>query len=340
MARSKAPKASGRVKRASKSAGKRPSKRAHPSARWTGASLRVLDIVSGGVVGAVVLGVFERFIWLGAVARELGPLLAALSLICAIAAAVLHRWWWLSGLALACVIALMPAWQLLRPVKLSPQRGPLLRVAEATLDGADVKSERARRLRESAPDLLAVVGATDAALRELDFALPTLPYRARGLGADGKQALWSRLPLHGVSREPVVRIRVGQCDVQVAVISVASSLRYERQAARAKSLRALEPVADSARAIWLGALGSRPQAADLTTLIVKHRLRDTRLGNGMLASNPNWLGPLGVSSDHVLVRGWIAVRERGERQALAEGGHDTQVATLELTEPRCRPASI
>ncbi len=332
MVRSNSVKSGGRVI----GAGKGKVSRARTNRRSSGVALRARHVIGGAVVLAVLSGLFERFIWLGAVAREWAALLAALCLFLAVVAAIERRWRWTTVLVAGSLIAIAPAWSLLRPVRLTPEKGPVLRVAEATLAGLNVEQKRLSDLRDGKPDLLAVVGATDATLRLLDTALPELPYRARKLGPDGKQALWSRLPLRGVSHAPVARIRVGKCDVQLLVMSVPSRLRFGQQPQRKRAVQGLAQTDDSARAIWLGSLGSRPQAQDLTDLTAAQRLRDTRLGHGLLASTPTWLGPFGVSQDHVLVRGWIAIRERSVREALADGAHATQLATLELTEPRCR----
>lgn len=289
------------------------------------------------VLGVVLLGLAERVIWVGALVRELGVATGALALVLAMGALASRRALPAGLLIVASLTAWLPSWPMLRPVRLTPEKGPLFRVAEATLDRAPVDERTVRSFAASTRiDLLAVVGATDASVRTLDAALPHMPHRARALGVDRRQAIWSRLPLRGVSKAPAFRVRVGKCDVQMVVMSVAPLARVMQKAERGRELRALEGISDSARAVWLGALGSRPQAPDVERVRMRQRLRDTRLGHGLLATHPSWLGPFGFSTDHVLVRGWIAVRERAIHAPLGESAHATLTSSLELTDPRCR----
>jgi hypothetical protein len=71
-------------------------------------------------------------------------------------------------------------------------------------------------------------------------------------------------------------------------------------------------------------------------LLARQGLRDARLGHGRMASLPGALGFLGVPRMHVLVHGWISVRDLMTRPAIAAGAQRGLTAVLELTEPRCR----
>ncbi len=289
------------------------------------------------VLGVALLGLAEQAIWVGAVIRELGVVAGTLALLLAAAALASRNPMPAGLLIVASAVAWLPSWPMLRPGRLTPEKGPVFVIAEATLDGSQVEERRVRDFaRHARFDLLAVVGATDASLHTLDAALPYLPHRARHLGNDRQQAVWSRLALRGVSSAPLFRVRVGKCDVQLVVMSLAPLTRVMRKAERKSEIRALESIADSARAVWLGGLGSRPQATDLSRVLSKQRLRDTRLGHGLLATHPSWLGPFGLSVDHILVRGWLAIRERAVHAPLAVSAHATLTSTLELTDPRCR----
>lgn len=327
MSRSKAPSHRPQAKRGAKGAPRKAHAGDPAARRWL-----VCAIV---MLGVVLLGLAERVIWVGALVRELGVATGALALLLAVGALASRRALPAGVLIVASLTAWLPSWPMLRPVRLTPEKGPLLRVAEATLDGAPIDERAARGFAASTRmDLLAVVGATHISVRTLDAALPHMPHRARELGADRRQAIWSRLPLRG-SKSSAFRVRVGKCDVQMVVMSVAPLARVMQKAERSRELRALEAISDSARAVWLGALGSRPQAPDFERARMKQRLRDTRLGHGPLATHPSWLGPFGLSTDHVLVRGWIAVRERAIHEPLGESAHATLTSTLELTDPRC-----
>jgi len=309
--------------------------RAHPQGAGPGAHRWLVCAVV--VLTTALLGWAESIVWIGAIVREFGALIGTVALLLGAGAVVSRRALPAGLLLTASLIAWFPSWPLIRAVRLSPEKGPVLHVAEASLDGTEVAEKRVRSLAQSAQiDLVAIVGATDRSLHVLDAALPHMPHRARHLGTDRRQAVWSRLPLRGVSGAPLMRVRVGKCDVQVVIPSLAPLTAAARKAERARELHALEAIADSARAVWLGALGSRPQAADLSRLMAKQRLRDSRLGHGLLATTPGYLGPLGQATDHVLVRGWIAVRERRVHEPLGDGAHATLTSTLELTDPRCR----
>jgi len=330
VSRSKAKKAGARAARRARPAARFRFRLGDPPALWLG-------VGAGLTLLFVGLGFFEGSLWLGALSREVSPLWLALTLLFGCAALALRHFILGAILALAFVATLSQQVPLLRPAKLTPEKGVLFRVGEATLAGSHVEAQAlSALLRESRLDLFAAVGVTQAARATIDAALSTWPQAARGLGPERDLAVWSRLPLRGVSNEPVLRVRVGQCDVQIAIASIPSLTRLSVRKARKERIAALEALHDSARAVWLGSLGSRPQAADLSTLMRKQRLRDTRVGHGLLATEPAWLGPMGFATDHILVRGWLSVRARSLSAPLGPLAHRTLLTTLELTEPRCQ----
>ncbi len=298
---------------------------------------RLLTALTVGMLAWALLALAEGVVWLGVLCRELGPLGALLAGLLVLATGRSRRQRHGAALLSASLVLAWPLWPLLRPVRLTPAPGPRLQVAEASLDGSAVSAERvATLLREQNPDVLAIVGMGDSALRTLTPALSSMPYRARGLGLDQRQGLWSRVPLRVAARESVASVRVGRCDVQLAVVALPSVFDLARKPERARAIRVLRDTDQSARSIWLGGLGSRPLAPDLTPVMARHRLRDTRIGHGLLATTPAWLGPLGLATDHILVRGFIAVRTRDTREPLGETAHRTVTASLELTDRRCR----
>jgi hypothetical protein len=132
------------------------------------------------------------------------------------------------------------------------------------------------------------------------------------------------------------RIRVARCDVDLFSATLPSLFDLGAAEARKDASTALSKLALGARAVSLASLGSRPTSPDLSEARRALSLRDTRLGKGLLATQPAALGPLGIAVEHVLVRGWIAVRERTAEVALSPHASRTALATLELTEPRCR----
>lgn len=330
MSRSKAPKAKVRAKKRGKAAPRLSIGLGH------GRTL-LLNVASGLTLLWVVLGLFDGTLWLGALSRELTPLLLGLCVLLAALAGLERRYLLVGLLSLGCALMVTEERALLRPVKLTPAKGPLLRVVHATLDGSAVQAQRASELvRETRPDVFSALGLTPATERVFNAAFSTWPAPVHGLGPARDGTIWSRLPLRGTAKDGALRLRVGRCDVQLALADVSNLTQLSMRKTRAERIAALSGVQNSARAVWLGHFGSRPQAADLAALLQAQHLRDTRLGHGFLATEPAWLGLFGLSTDHVLLRGWIAVRERSLRAPLGPAAHQTLVSTLELTEPRCQ----
>ena len=297
-----------------------------------------LAVLAVGVL--LALSVLERHVWIGALLAELRSWLAlAALLVVVMALAARERIAALLALVLA-VVAALPSAQLYRSTRPTPQAGPLLRVAHVHVAGEPLS-------RTALTNWLSTLGEADLAvltgLRGADQA--ALPASLAGFSvhaAPNKPALLVASRAQG-ARFPSdlgelqsVSLAVGRCRVRVVALDLPS--RFERTAtlARARTLAALEKVSPIVRSVWLGHLGSRVGASDLATLLEAQELRDSRRSHGLLATAPQALGALGLPLDHVLVHGWVGVRERSVQAGATPDSHRTVRATLELTEPRCR----
>jgi hypothetical protein len=303
---------------------------------------RLSWLVAGALGLLALLSLAERQVWVGALLAELRPWLFLLALatvasftlmgerIAASASAAL-------GVALA--ISLAPVYRSTRP---TPQAGPLLRVAHVHAAGEPFG-------RAALGSWLAQLGHVDvvavSGLRAADAALPTAlsGFAVHPPATPGAPALFVAARAAGVrfpdDLGPLsnVSLAIGACRVRVVAIDVPSRFDRKASTARAAQLASLERLPPIVRSVWLGHLGSRVDASDVAGLLSAQQLRDSRRSHGLMATAPASLGALGVPLDHVLVHGWVGVRDRSVEAAAAPGTHRTVRATLELTEPRCRP---
>ncbi len=323
-----------RQKAVAKRHGARPkfANRAHP--------FRVFGWLSAALLVFSVLGLLDSMFWLGSAARELCQWLLLASGLAAATAGVLRLKLLVAVNVLAFALTALPLGPLLRWTKPTPAGGPLLRVASATFGAAPPSPAAVARLVASKSlDVLALVHVPQADLRALDQALPLKRLATAGPPAS-RRVLYARAPQSKFSaaagRDDARRIRVGHCDVELAVLDVPSALDPLASRARAQILNDLPRASRTGLAIWLGHLGGRADAADLRAQEAMPLLRDTREGHGLLATAPAWLGAFGRSVDHALVQGWIAVRERSVAEPIADGAHRVVTAALELTDKRCR----
>jgi len=301
---------------------------------------RALAILSWTLVGAALLGALERRVWLGALIGELGLHLALVGLITALVALARRALLVAAGLLVLVAWFGWPLTGFMRATRPTPQAGPILRVATAHLAGAPLDARAlASFLARERPDALALTGVVDAP--PLADALESYTV-VRERGADEPSQLLivqAALAVPGRGRaspRPHVAVRAGRCQAQLATLSLPTITAHGELPAREQAIAALARAEPPARSIWLGHLGSRAEAHDLTPLLQKHGLRDARLGHGRLATTPAALGPLGFPRSDVLVQGWISVRSMTAEPPLVAGADRTLLAVLELTEPRCR----
>ncbi len=290
---------------------------------------------------AALLGWLDGMVWLGNLCREL-PLQLGLV---ALSTAGLCLWARRRGLALvallSALIAVAPLWPLARPTRLTPERGPVLRVGLANLNEQPADPARLRTLAPTL-EVLALTGLRQADLATLDASLPRMARLATASSRSASHALWvsTNYPARRRPAPPpsiaATRVRVGRCDVDLFSAMLPSLFDLGAAQERKDANTALSKLALGARAVSLVSLGSRPTSPDLRDAKRALSLRDTRLGKGLLATQPAALGPLGIAVEHVLVRGWIAVRERTAGFPVSPHASRTALATLELTEPRCR----
>jgi len=135
---------------------------------------------------------------------------------------------------------------------------------------------------------------------------------------------------------PVLTVRAGHCQARTVGLELPPLGAYTALDARARAIQRVTAWKSTPRSIWLGHLGSRAEAHDLSPWIAAHALRDARLGHGRLATGPSALGVLGFPLTDVLVHGWISVRDVAVKEPIVNGAQRTVSAVLELTEPRCR----
>jgi hypothetical protein len=302
--------------------------------------VRVLRSLSIALLVLTGLGLLESVFWVGSVARELCQwLLLSSSLL--LLFALLHRHKWMIAVnALALVLCALPLWPLYRGTRPTPADGPVLRVASATFgEQPPTPSAVARFVARERLDVLALIHVPQEGVRNLDNALPLKRVISTG-PRNSQRVLYARPPQSKASaaagREDVRRVRVGRCNVELAVLDLPSLLDPVARPARAQALAGLPRASRTGLAIWLGNLGGRADAADLKQQEALLSLRDTREGHGLLATAPGALGGFGRPVDHALVQGWIAVRERSVKAPLAPDAHRTVFASLELTDRRCR----
>lgn len=308
------------------------------SARGWSPAARVLLGTAGLFFLLFLFGRLEPYWWFGGLLAELGfhlALAAAVAGCCALALRL-----WLPG-ALLAVVALalaLPLAPLYRGVLRTPQRGPVLRIATADLAGAllDEPSLLGFLGRER-PDALALTG-----LRASALGARVGSYRVvRGTPPADDLALLVQSALVTMASKkphpyPSQIVRAGRCQARLVAIALPNMLDDEALTARRRAVDALSDAPNAPRSIWMGQLGSRAEAADLRRFEAQHGLRDSRLGHGRVATAPGSLGALGLPRSHVLVHGWISVREVAAIPPLVEGADRTVSAVLELTEPRCR----
>jgi len=283
-----------------------------------------------------MLGQLESRIWLGALTAELHFQLALALLLAALVAGGLKRWLRSAAWLVCSLLFFLPLWPVWRSVHLTPFKGgPTLRVAQAHLAGAALTAAQlASWLGQSRFDVVSTTGL-GAAQRHLlgkgVVGYSTLP------GHEPDALLFARDTLAPRRRPDAhVSLRVGHCDLDITQVNAASLLSPSAARTRSRQMRALLASDERKRSLYIGTLGSRSAAQDLSAFMAKQGLRDVRLGHGRLATGPALLGPLGLPLDQILVRGWIAVANADVSPAMVPGAHRTLYATLQLTEPRCR----
>lgn len=293
---------------------------------------------AGSLAAAWVVGLLEADLWLGAAVRELGFHLAQFALFAAGAALLMRLW---VPAALLFMLALAHAYPLLplyRGALRTPQRGPVLRIATAHIGGFLLDEPTLLGfLNRERPDALALTG-----LRPHPVAHRIGSYRVtRGEGSASSIALLVQSALITAAAStkedlPTQWVRAGRCQARVVAVELPLLLDLGARSERHARLERLAAAESAPRSIFLGHLGSRAEAHDLQHFEEHHQLRDSRIGHGRTATSPAALGPFGLPLSHVLVHGWISVRELSAAAPLIHGADRTVTSVLELTEPRCR----
>ncbi|MDB4991643.1 MAG: hypothetical protein JWN04_6821 [Myxococcaceae bacterium] len=285
-----------------------------------------------------LLGALEPYIWLGALMNELGFHLALAAGLGALVAGVKRAWLvTLALLALAGFFAwpLLPLYRSTRP---TPQAGPTLRVATAHLAGNALDEDTLLSwLARERPDAASLTGLKS----DLPIGTRIGTYRVARGNADLRALLLVQTALVVPVRErpnehPMLTVRAGHCQARTVGIELPPLGAYTALDARTRAIARVTELKSTPRSIWLGHLGSRAEAHDLSPFIAAHTLRDARLGHGRLATAPGSLGALGFPLSHVLVHGWISVRSAEVKEPIVAGAQRTISAVLELTEARCR----
>ncbi len=290
--------------------------------------------------GLALLGALERYLWLGALVRELAFHLALLALLAAAFAMARRAWLPLASLTALAALFAVPLAPLYRPTRPTPEAGPLLRVATAHLSGNELNpSDLARWLTAERPQALALTGLRQT--RTFDDQIGN--YRIARSRTDLRTLLLVQSALLSAPQSPsdepaYATVRVGRCALRVLAVELPALAAYTAHDARKRMIARLRALPRTPRSVWLGQLGSVPDAHDLSALLEKHELRDGRHGHGRFATAPASLGSLGVPLSHVLVHGWLRVRELTAGAPIAPGAQRSLQANVELTEPRCRPA--
>jgi hypothetical protein len=295
------------------------------------------------LLGVSLLALLEPYVWLGALAAELGAhfLLLTMALV---VACVATRDWLATGVGFfAAVFLAGPLAPLYREVRPTPEYGPLVRVAHVHDDAQPLgQADLATWLGSARVDVAAVTGLRAEDARPLPPHFSGFRVYKRMPASGNAQALFVREALQTgakVEQDGLLSawLKVGRCQVRAVAVELPSRLAYATLSARATQIAALASTRSMARSVWLGHLGSRAEASDLAALREPMELRDSRRGEGRLSTYPAGLGALGVPLDHVLVHGWLGVRARSTDAGITALSHRTVRATLELTEPRCRP---
>jgi hypothetical protein len=291
----------------------------------------------GAVLLLWLLGQLEPYLYLGALVGELGFHLALLSALCAAWMALRRAF--VAAAALLSVAALFaaPLLPFHRTTRPTPQSGPLLRVASVHLARQPLTTDAlADWLQRERPDAVALTGLRDDGLGQASF----LGYRVvRSTGHDSLLLVRSALAVpqrDALRGHASMAVRAGRCQARVVALQLPALASYTMLDARARQIEAARALPNTPRSVWLGQLGSRAEAHDLQPIFAAHALRDARIGHGRLATAPAALGSFGFPLTHVLVHGWISVREVGVQPPLVPGGQRVVSALLELTEPRCR----
>ncbi|HEY6881309.1 MAG TPA: hypothetical protein VI299_24955 [Polyangiales bacterium] len=308
------------------------------SARRWHALLRTELPLPAALLALWLIGLLEPWLYLGALVRELGFHLLLVAAACALWAA--GRRHYVAALVLSGVGALfaLPWLPFYRSTRPTPQSGPVLRVASAHLASAELTTHAlADWLARVRPDALALTGLRSE-LGQADFE----GFRV-ARGRDPRSLLLVRSELALAQREALrgnasQLLRAGRCRARIVTLELPAIAAYADLDRRAREIAAARAIPSAPRSVWLGQLGSRADAHDLAPFISDHQLRDARIGHGRLATAPGSLGPLGFPLSHILVHGWISVREVALAPPLAPGADRVLTASLELTEPRCREA--
>ena len=277
--------------------------------------LRTIGTWLGGLAALTgLLSFTDGFFWVGAAAGELLPHASLLALFAGVLA-LLGAGWWQGAVALlvfgACAWPVAELWM---PHKGTPGKGPALRVALVHADASDVHNASIQ-LR-----IGGVGGKADLSHETLSLrtSLPTVG------------------PAHRAPGVLATRVSLDACEMQLVAFDLPSVFDSAQKQRRRETIEALSRLKQRRPALWLGRLGSRAATSDVAELIAQHGLRDTRYGHGRLPTWPGEWGPLGFDVDHILVRGWVVVQERGRIPAEAQGA-GTSVATLQVTDRRCTP---
>ncbi|MDB4972847.1 MAG: hypothetical protein JWN48_1188 [Myxococcaceae bacterium] len=285
-----------------------------------------------------VLAALEPYVWLGALVNELGFHLALAAALGAAVAGVKRAWLPTAALLALAGYFVWPLLPLYRSTRPTPQAGPTLRVATAHLAGNELdKDTLLSWLARERPDAAALTGLKS----DLAIGARLATYRVARGNAELRTLLLVQSALVVPVRErpnehPIVTVRAGRCQARTVGIELPPLGAYTALEARARALERVTQLKSTPRSIWLGHLGSRAQAHDLGGFVAAHALRDARLGHGRLATAPGSLGALGFPLSHVLVHGWISVRNVEVKAPIVSGAQRTITGVLELTEARCR----
>jgi hypothetical protein len=290
------------------------------------------------LLAVIGLGLLERYVWFGALVRELGFHLACVALLAG-AIALIRRAFAVGAALLAfALLFAWPLYPLYRPTKPTPPLGPLLRVATAHLAGAELTTQAlASWLGQKRPDAIALTGLHESRSVGSRFD----GYRVLRGAADLRSLLLVQSALFVPTRERAGEhasavVRAGRCQARLLTLDLPPLAAYTALEARKRAIASLAKRQPAPRAVWLGHLGSRAEAHDLSVLSAKNSLRSVRIGHGRLATAPAAWGFLGFPLSDALVHGWISIREAELEPPLALGAHRTLRAVVELTEPRCR----
>ncbi len=283
-----------------------------------------------------LLAQLEPYIWVAALTAEIYVQLGIASLLAFGVALAFRRWLraaaWLTG----ALLFFWPSWVFLYPARRTPEQGALLRVAQAHLEHSPLgRPALLPWLQRTRVDVLSLTGVPSSSLAELTRPVPSYSLAARARSARALLFVRSNLLPHPPAAARA-KLRVGRCDVELTQIQLPALSARGELGTRERQLRVLAAADKQRRSVYVGHLGSRSGAHDLTPWLAAQGLRDARLGQGLLATAPAAFGELGLPLDHILVHGWIGVRGATATEPLVTGAHRTLHATLELTEPRCR----